>query len=145
MEEINDIHTLSLEWGCVANLIDKISDIESSMDGGWDELAVMIADCIDEEGGEKDPSKVFFDIYQYMFRLYYRLRGNPVKREFNQISKVTISGKEVYRITNYDYKTFKWAKSGGFVDELSNDYIDLPSERLTTKQRRVFDRRRGDK
>lgn len=144
MKEIDDIHTRSLEWGCVTNLIDKIADIENEIDGHWDELCDMVADMIDKEGQEKDPAKVFFDLYQYCFRLYYRLRTNATKRDFNKISKTTISGKEVYRIENYDYNTFKWAKNGGFNMTISNDYIDLPSEKLTINQRRAFDRRIGD-
>lgn len=143
MEEINDIHTKSLEWGCVANLIDKIGEIENKMDGYWDELINMVADMITEEGNEEDTAKIFFNIYQYCFRLYYRLRNDPTKRAFNQISKTTIAGKEVYRITNYDYKTFKWANEGGFGMTISNDYIDLPAEKLTINQQRAFDRRCG--
>lgn len=147
MEEISEVHTKSLEWGCVANLIDKIGGIEDKIDGYWDELADMIADMIAEEGQEKDPTEVFFNIYQYCFRLYYRLRSNPIKRAFNKISKTVIAGKEVYRITNYDYKTFKWAREGGFGMTISNDYIDLPAEKLTTNQIRAFNRRleKGEK
>lgn len=144
MEEINELHTRSLEWGCICNLIDKIGDIEDKMDGHWDELLDMAADIIDQEGREKNPEIVFFYLYEFFFRLYYRLRSNPTKRAFNQISKTNISGKEVYRVTNYDYKTFKWAKSGGLMDGVSNDYMDLPSDKLTTNQRRAFERRIGD-
>lgn len=144
MEEINEIHTRSLEWGCVTNLIDKISEIEDKMEGHWDQLCDMVANMITEEGDEKDPSKVFFDIYQYCFRLYYRLRANPVKRPFNKITKTTISGEEYYRITNYDYKTFKWAKSAGFGMTVSNDYIDLPASKLTENHKRAFERRLND-
>lgn len=114
------------------------------MDGHWDELLDMVADIIDQEGREKNPEIVFFYLYEFFFRLYYRLRSNPTKRAFNQISKTNISGKEVYRVTNYDYKTFKWAKSGGLMDGVSNDYMDLPSDKLTTNQRRAFERRIGD-
>lgn len=114
------------------------------MDGHWDELLDMIADMVDQEGQEKSPEKIFFDVYAYMFRLYHRLRSNPIERNFNQVSKIDIAGKEVYRITNYDYKTFKWARSEGFVDGISNDYIDLPADKLTTNQRRAFERRIGD-
>ena len=144
MEEINELHTRSLEWGCVCNLIDKIGELEESIDGHWDKLLNMIADVISEEGNEKDPSVIFFTIYEFFFRLYYRIRSNPIKREFNQISKITVAGEEVYRITNYDYKTFKWAKSGGFIGGVSNDYIDLPDKKLTVNQRRSLDRRLGD-
>ena len=144
MEDINELHTRSLEWGCVCNLIDKIGAIEEGIEGHWDELLDMIADMINQGGQEKDPAKIFFDIYQFCFHLYYRLRNNPTKRKFNQVSKTNIAGKEVYRITNYDYKTFTWAKSGGFINGVSNDYIDLPADKLTTNQRRAFDRRIGE-
>lgn len=144
MEEIEELHTRSLEWGCIANLIDKIGNIEEKMGVHWDELLDMVADMVDQEGQEKDPMKIFFDMYAFCFRLYYRLRSNPTKRDFNQVSKTNIAGKEVYRITNYDYKTFKWARSEGFINGVSNDYIDLPEDKLTTNQRRAFDRRIGD-
>lgn len=144
MEEINEIHTRSLEWGCIANLIDKIADIEDKMDGHWNELCDMVVDMVDKESQEKDAATIFFDLYQYCFRLYYRLRANPIKREFNKVFKTTIEGKEVYQIQNYDYNTFKWAKNGGFSMTISNDCIDLPSEKLTINQRRAFDRRIGD-
>lgn len=144
MEEIEELHTRNLEWGCVCNLIDKIGGLEEKMEGHWDELLDMIADMIAEEGRERDPTKVFFDMYAFCFRLYYRLRNNPVKRKFNQVSKTNIAGKEVYRITNYDYRTFKWARSEGFIDGVSNDLIDLPIDKLTTNQRRAFERRIGD-
>lgn len=144
MEEIEEVHSRSLEWGCVCNLIDKIGNIEDQMDEHWDELLDMVADMIDQEGRENDPSKIFFDVYAFCFRLYYRLRANNTKRAFNQVSKINTAGKEKYRITNYDYKTFKWARAEGFIDEVSNDYIDLPVDKLTTNQRRAFDRRIGD-
>ena len=144
MEEIREIHSTSLEWGVITNLMDRIGNIEEKMDGHWDELINMLADVVTEESQVKDPTSIFFDVYQYMFRLYYRLRENPTKRKFNQVDKITVAGKEVYRITNYDYKTFKWAKQEGFLEGVSNDYIDLPAEKLTTNQRRGFDRRIGD-
>lgn len=144
MEEIDELHATALEWGCITKMINRIGSIEETIEGGWDELLNMIADMVEENSQEKDAAKVFFYIYQFIFRLYYRLKRNPEKRAFNQISKITITGKEVYRITNYDYKTFKWAKENGLVMELSNDCLDLPEDKLTINQRRAFDRRIGD-
>lgn len=144
MEEINDIHTQDLEWGCICNLMDKIEGIEDKIDGHWDELIDMIVDAYSSNDMVKDASVLFFDLYQFYFRLYYRLRANPVKRPFNQVGKITIAGEDVYRVTNYDYKTFKWAKDAGFIMTISNDFIDLPADKLTDKQRRSLDRRIGD-
>ena len=144
MEEINEVHTEKLEWGSVTVLIDKIAHIEEDIDGHWDELLDMISDVLYLEHDNQDSTEIFFTIYAFFFRLYYRLRANPTKRAFNQVSKINVAGKEVYRITNYDYKTFKWARTGGFMDGVSNDYMDLPADKLTTNHRRAFDRRIGD-
>lgn len=54
MEEIKQLHSLNLEWGCITNLMDKISTIEDSIEGGWQELVDMVADAMTEEGEEKD-------------------------------------------------------------------------------------------
>lgn len=144
MEEINAVHEVSLEWGCIANLIDRIADIEEEMDGHWDELLDMVADIVDKEGQEKDPTKIFFDIYSFFFRLYHRLRNNPTKRDFNKITSFESNGKRFFRISNYDYNTFKWARGAGFADMISNDCIDMPEDKLTTNQKRAFERRIGD-
>lgn len=135
MDEINYIHNLDLEWGCITNLMTKISDIEEKMDGGWDELAEMVADCFDEEK-EKDPAELFFNLYQFLFRLYYRLKARPEKSEFNRVTK----DGDIFDIHNYDYATFKWAKSLG-LDTISNSDIRVPASKLTDKQLRHFERK----
>lgn len=142
MEDIKRLHNLNLEWGCITNLIDKIGDIEDKIEGGWPELVDMVADAMDGEGIAKaSPETLFFDLYQFLFRLYHRLKVNPEVREFNQIDKIEIGGKEVYRVTNYNYQNFKWAKNNGFANMVTNDYIDVASDKLNDKQRRAFDRR----
>ena len=141
MEEISQLHDLNLEWGCITNLMNKISDIEGKIEGGWSELIEMVADAMSKEGENKDPASAFFNLYQYMFRLYYRLKSNPTKRDFNVITKTTINSKEVFRVTNYSYEHFLWAKAHGFTGAMSNDFIDIPVEELIDKERRVFERR----
>ena len=137
MDEIKEHHAATLEWGCVTRLFNKIEDIEETMDGHWDALLDMMADIMTEEGSSKDPAYVFFYIYEFAFRLYYRLRANPEKRQFDIVRK---SEKGFY-IQNYDYKTFKWAKAGGFIMTISNDIIELPMDKLSTNQVRAFERR----
>lgn len=141
MEEIKKLHDLNLEWGCITNLLDKISGIEDTIEGGWSQLIDMVADAMTEEGENKDPASAFFNLYQFLFRLYYRLKTNPEVREFNTVSKVKVSGKEVYRVTNYTYQNFKFAKKVGATDSITNDFIDFESSKLNDKQRASFDRR----
>lgn len=140
MEEIKVLHELNIEWGCITNLMDKIGDIEDKIEGGWPELVEMVADAIDEDS-KANPEDLFFNLYQFLFRLYYRLKTNPEVREFNQVSKTNILDKEVYRVTNYNYQNFKWAKNNGFADRISNDFIDIDPDKLDDKTKRAFERR----
>lgn len=137
MEEIEQLHNLNLEWGCITNLMDKISTIEDSIEGGWPELIDMVADAVTEEGEAKDPVSAFFNLYQFLWRLYYRVKANPEKRKFNEYSK---QGEE-YWITNYDFKAFKWAKRKEALGGLDNLVIRIPEDKLTADERRVLNRR----
>ena len=142
MEEIEKLHNLNIEWGCVTNLMDKISNIEDKIEGGWPELIDMVADAVTEEGENKtDPAEMFFGLYQFLFRLYHRLKVNSVVREFNTVYKFTARGKEVYRVTNYNYQIFKFARKVGAGSSITNDFIDFEADKLTTKQRASFDSR----
>lgn len=141
MDETMRMHNLNLEWGCATNLMDGISKIEDKIEGGWPELIDMVADAVTEEGENKDIASAFFNLYQFLWRLYYRVKANPEKRPFNQISKIMIGGEEVYRVTNYDYQMFKWVKKNAQDDRVTNDYIDIPAGSLNDKQRKAFSRR----
>lgn len=139
MEEITALHNLNLEWGCVTNLLDKITSIEDKIEGGWPELIDMVADAMTEEGGKKDPASVFFNLYGFMFRLYYRIKDNPVKQPFNRFSYDEKN--RWFMIQNYDYKTFVWAVSKGLGDGITNSYMTIPEEKLNDKQIALLKRR----
>lgn len=137
MEEIQALHNLNLEWGCITNLMDKISNLEDTIEGGWPELIDMVADAATEEGENKDPASAFFHLYTFLWRLYYRLKVHVDKQKFNQYLRQG----EDYWIKNYDYTAFKWAVANGFTDEIDNLVIKIPASKLTDKQRRAIDRR----
>lgn len=141
MEEIKKLHELNIEWGCITNLMDKISDIEDKIDGGWPELIDMVADAVTEEGESKDVAELFFGLYQFLFRLYHRLKVNSTVREFNTVYKVELKGKEVYRVVNYNYQTFKFARKVGAGSSITNDFIEFEADNLTAKQRASFESR----
>lgn len=140
MDELQKIHEVNLEWGCITNLMNKISDLEDKIEGGWPELIDMVVEAI-ETDENSDPQETFFNLYQFLFRLYYRLKVNPTVREFNKVTKTKIVDKEVYRVTNYNYSNYKWAKANGFIGYISNDVIDLEADKLTDKTRRALDKR----
>ena len=138
MNETKKMHDVQIEWGCITNLMNKISDIEDKIEGGWPELVDMIADAVTEEGEKKDPVSAFFDLYQFLWRLYYRLKTNPEKRPFNQYYK----GEDgVYWIENYNYTALKWAIGQGFTQEIDNNAIKIRGDKLTDKQRQAMSRR----
>lgn len=137
MDEIKKLHDLDLEWGCITNLMDKISNIEDKIDGGWEELIDVVADAVTEEGENKDPTSAFFNLYQFMFRLYYRLKKSPEKKPFNQYTKHD----EKFWVTNYNYDAFKWAKNHGAMEEIDNLVIKIPITKLSDKEIRAIERR----
>ena len=142
MEEIASLHNLNIEWGCITNLLDKIISIEDKIDGGWPEMIDMVADAMTKEGESKaSPASLFFDLYSFMFRLYYRLKSNPEKRPFNEAIKIEVMGEEYFRVQNYDYDMYKWIRSIGCGSTVSNGYMDVPIKKLNDKQRRAFERK----
>lgn len=141
MQNSSQSRQSELAWGSVANIIDKIGDIEETIDGGWDELINMLADAMTEEGTTKSTATAFCYLFNFVYNLLFRLRSNPSRRPFNIVSKINVDGKEAYRITNYDYKSFKWAKSNDLILNIDNDCLDLSASALTEAQRNAFDKR----
>lgn len=143
MDELTEMHSLNLEWGCITNLVNRITTIEDSIEGGWPELVDMVGDAMTTEGSTKDPASVFFNLYGFFFHLVYRLKTHPERKPFNQYSHVEwgTSKEDVYLIENYDYEAFKWALKSGFGDRIDNHRIIIPAKKLTDSQHKAFDKR----
>lgn len=137
MDDADYIRETTLAYGAVMNLMDRIVSVNEE----WTELLDMMSDVFDEEHNNNNPEDVFSTVYQFLFRLYLRLKINPEKRQFNIVTHEKTSTGEWFRITNYDYNTFKWAKKGGFISGITNDFIDLPLEKLNDNQIKAFERR----
>lgn len=132
------------EWAQLMILIDKLSMLEGRIEGGWDELIDLMVDSVEEESNNEDKASAFFNLYQFLCRLYYRVKRNPEKRPFNVVLEIEIDGEKYFRIENYDYKTFKWAKEHNAEDRISNLYIDIPVNNLDIKQQQAFRGRIGE-
>lgn len=143
MDEIKKMHDLDIEWGCITNLMDKISGLEARVEGGWPELIDVVGDAVTEEGAAKDPASAFFNLYAFLWRLYYRIKVHMEKRPFNIYSHTEwgASKEDVYAIENYDYTVFKWAMKSAFNDKIDNDRIIIPANKLTVKQQQAFNHR----
>lgn len=137
MDDADYIRETTLAYGAMMNLMDRIV----SLTDGWEEMLDMVSEVFEEEYHNKNPEVMFTTVYQFLFRVYLRLKTNPNKREFNVTTMGDNNVKQWVRITNYDYKTFKWAKENGFISGVTNDFIDLPLEKLNEKQIKAFKRR----
>lgn len=139
MEEIKELHQLSLEWGCITNLLDRIIAVEDKIEGGWPELVDMVGDAMTEEAMNKNPVTAFFNLYGFMWRLYYRVKNNPTKQPFNRYSYDEKNS--WFMIYNYDYKTYCWAVEKRLGNGISTGYMTIPEEQLTDKQIALLKRR----
>lgn len=139
MEEIKELHQLNIEWGCITNLLDRIITLEDKIEGGWPELIDMVGDAMTLEAMNKNPVTAFFNLYGFMFRLYYRVKDNPVKQPFNRWSYNEKSS--WFMVNNYDYKTYCWLIEKKLADGVSTGYATIPEEKLDETQKELLKRR----
>lgn len=129
-------------WSYISKLLDKIDEQAERLH--WDELLDKAADVFDAANKETDASRVFFEPYQYLFRLYYRVKKMDAPAPFNEVynTKRPVNGKDqpFFRIRYYDYSTFLWARKNGFTEYLDNNMIDIPKDKLTEAQRKHFEK-----
>ena len=64
MEELSTKRQSELAWGSIANIVDKISDEEEKIDGGWPELIDVVADAMTEEGSVKSTANAFANLFK---------------------------------------------------------------------------------
>lgn len=140
MEETSKAKQSELAWGSIANLVERIIGEEEKIEGGWPEVVNMVADAMTDAGEGKDLYFSFSVLFNFVYHLLYRLKADPEKRSFNQISH-SPDKEGAYRITNYDYKMLKWAKGLGTKLEFEDDWVDIPADKLTNSQREAFEAR----
>lgn len=140
MNEIQDLNGDEAAWGIVAKLMDKISDREEAM-GGWDELINMIAETYANASAETDSYKIFFNLHQFFFRLYYRIKAFDSPQPFNSVNKTTIGRENYYRISNYDYKMFLYAMNNGYMEHLDNLSFLIPESKLDAATKKKLEAR----
>lgn len=129
-------------WGCISDRIDKICKESERLN--WDEIEDMISEALEVEDGAVS-SDLFFRLYQFLFRLHYRLKSMTSPEPFNKIYTTTRLENHqyatFYQINNYDYKMFRWARSKGFNDYTTNFYLLIPKDSLTEQEQQQFEQK----
>lgn len=140
MEELNKItkEDSLLGWGTASALLAKAGDLAEAM--GRDDIINMISDSMDIMEQETDASKIFFNVYQFAWRMYYRMKFLSKDMPLNRVTLENRNHEEVYVVTNYDYKMFLWAKSKGYGKSLTNVEFIVDPSTLTPAEARRFEK-----
>ena len=140
MEELNKIEKEDnlLGWGTASALLAKAGDLAEAM--GRDDIINMLSDSFDLMESEKEASKIFFNVYQYAWRVYFRMKSLNKDMPINRVTLENRDHEEVYVVSNYDYKMFLWAKSKGYTKTLTNNEFIVEPESLTPAEKRRFEK-----
>jgi hypothetical protein len=140
MEELNksEKEDTLLGWGTASALLAKAGDLAEAM--GRDDIINMLSDSFDLMESEKDASKIFFNVYQYAWRVYFRMKSLNKDMPINRVTLENRNHEEVYVVSNYDYKMFLWAKSKGYTKTLTNNEFVVEPESLTPAEKRRFEK-----
>lgn len=141
MEEFKQIEQSDalLGWGTTSSLLSKAADLAETM--GRDDIVNMLSEAFDLMEKINDPAKVFFDAYQFAFRMYFRMKTLSEKMPINRVTLEHRGNDDVFVVTNYDYKMFLWAKSKGYGNTLTNLEFTVSPESLTPAEARRFERK----
>lgn len=118
-------------WDGMNRLFSKVRYFAEQMD--WPELQTMVNEQVFKGIDEATEEDKLFNQEAYLMRIclrYERLKKAP----FNIVS---ITKDDKFRITNYDYKTYLWAKKT-YADEIDNNCIYIPYNMLSKKQFEAF-------
>lgn len=119
-------------WDGMNRLFEKVKAFSESMD--YPELLAMVMAQVMDGVSMDTPDTLLFDKESYLMRLCCRYETFK-KADFNI---VTMDNKnERFRIGNYDYKTFLWAKKK-VPEYIDNNFIYVPYDRLNEKEREHF-------
>lgn len=128
------------QWASLTKLLEKIEAETDRLD--WPEMLDHVVDVFSKYGAEKDQSKIFFECYQFLFRIYHRLLRMNEKKPMDIVYRTTkLINHEYqlyYRVVNYSFKTFMWVREHGYQDYTNNDMVEFPESALNEKQKEYF-------
>lgn len=124
--------TTEAMWDGMNRLYVKLEDF--SKEEKWPELLDMINEQVFAGLDETTPEDKLFNQEAFLMRLCCRYEYFH-KGDFNIV--IMDDRREKFRINNYDFNTFVWAKKL-YDMEIDNNTIQIPYDKLTEKQREGF-------
>lgn len=121
-------------WDGMSRLFEKVKDIAKEQD--WPELQSMVMDQVFDGVDEATPDDKLFNQEAYLMRICIRYETFK-KSPFNIVSMCDRNGAKAFRIANYDYNTFLWARKV-YDQEIDNNFIYIPYSKLNEKQIEAF-------
>lgn len=121
-------------WDGMNRLFEKVKAISKEME--WPELLSMVLDQVMDGINEETPDNKLFNQESYLMRLCIRYETFK-KAPFNVVVMTKRNEEKYFRIGNYDFKTYVWAKRV-YDMEIDNNFIYIPYEKLTPKQIEAF-------
>ena len=121
-------------WDGLLRLFDKVTAISKDME--WPELLAMVNEQAMEGINEETPDNMLFNQEAFLMRLCLRYEHFK-KAPFNVVTMVKKNNEEYFRIGNYDFKTYVWAKKV-YDMEIDNNFIYIPYTKLSKPQVEAF-------
>lgn len=128
-------------WGSIARTVERIGYVADEL--RWEELVDMVSEAFDKASKEKSSEILFFDWFQFFFRLYHRVKRMKEPQPFNEIYNDKRYEKnepiEMFRVANYDYKMYLWAKRKDCLDTMTNGWFLVRKDKLTPAELGSFE------
>lgn len=121
-------------WDGLLRLFEKVKAISNDME--WPELLSMVMEQVMDDINEETEDNKLFNQEAYLMRLCIRYEHFK-KAPFNVVTMVKKNNEEYFRIGNYDFKTYVWAKKV-YDMEIDNNFIYIPYTKLSKSQVEAF-------
>lgn len=124
-------------WDGMNRLFEKIKAYSKDMD--WPELLSMVLEQVMEGINMETPDNKLFNQESFLMRLCLRYETFK-KAPFNVVVMTKRNGEKYFRIGNYDFKTYVWAKRV-YDMEIDNNFIYIPYSKLSKPQIEAFEKK----
>ena len=121
-------------WDGMLRLFEKVKAISEDME--WPELLSMVMEQVMDGINEETEDNKLFNQESFLMRLCIRYE-NFKKAPFNVVTMVKKNGEEYFRIGNYNFNTYVWAKKV-YDMEIDNNFIYIPYTKLSKPQVEAF-------